>query len=104
MNEIYNLESDSSLLDELWNCIRNRDVEQKFLYQWNWASLYYLQKHSNKMYNGLTLEKEDFLSFFKKNIENLDKKLDIISFEIVYSICMIVIYWDDPTMKLNFKL
>lgn len=80
MDTIYNLESDSSMLDELWDCIRNRNIEQKFLYQWDWAELYYLQKHSNKMYTGHTLEKNDFLDFYKKNIEiNSSWNLDIIS-------------------------
>lgn len=79
MDQIYHLDSDSSILDELWNCIRNRNIEQKFIYQGDWAKLYYLQKHSNKMYTSCTLKQQDFLSFFENNIHINSEKLQLIS-------------------------
>jgi hypothetical protein len=33
MSEIYTLDSDALLLDELAEGIRNREIEQKFVYQ-----------------------------------------------------------------------
>lgn len=67
MNEIYHLDSDWSLLDELSDGLRNRNISQKFIYQDDWADLYYDDKYSDTVYMDGTLEKEDFLSFLQKN-------------------------------------
>ncbi len=79
MDQIYNLDSDSSLLDQLSIWIRNRDIEQKFIYQWDWAKLYYQQKNSNQLYTNCTLEKKDFLTFLNNEVILSWKKVAIIS-------------------------
>ena len=79
MNQIYHLDSDSSLLDELSNWIRNRCIDQKFIYQGTWAELYYLDKSNDSAYTEDTLEKEDFLNFLKQEHILWTKKTAIIS-------------------------
>lgn len=79
MAKIYNLDSDSSILDELSSCIRNREINQKFLYINNWAKLYYKEKTSNQVYNKETLTNKDFLDFFEKNQLHYDGKSTMIS-------------------------
>jgi hypothetical protein len=49
MDNIYNLISDWDLLDELADYIRNRNLEQKFLYLNNGSDLYY-QKIDRKTF------------------------------------------------------
>jgi hypothetical protein len=67
-DKIYNIDSDSSLLEELSNWIRLRSIEQKYIYQWEWAKIYYEDKSSNPMYVGETLVNYDFNQFMNKNI------------------------------------
>lgn len=70
----YNLISDSELVDELATCFRNRNIDQKFLYQWEWAESYYKLIDSDKLYkskNSLSLE-DDMLIFWEENCFNTD--------------------------------
>ena len=55
MSEIYTLDSDALLLDELAEGIRNREIEQKFVYQWKWAQLYYDLKQKSDIYDEYTI-------------------------------------------------
>lgn len=41
---IYSLVSDSHIKSDLSHCLKNRSLEQKFLYHWIWAELYYEYK------------------------------------------------------------
>lgn len=70
MEQIYTLDSDSSLLDQLAEWIRNRSIDQKFMYQWKWADLYYEDISDNTVYTSSELTNEDFLKFYKKNLSN----------------------------------
>lgn len=78
MDEIYRLDSDAALQEELSECIKNRQIEQKFIYQWVWADLYYDDIIKNKIYTESDLSNKCFLDFFNKNIWN-NKEIDLIS-------------------------
>jgi len=58
---IYNIISDSDITSEISQCLRNRYLDQKFLYDWEAASLYY------KFY-----EEDPLFTHSKKNSDELD--------------------------------
>ncbi|MCP4522988.1 MAG: L-histidine N(alpha)-methyltransferase [Candidatus Gracilibacteria bacterium] len=78
MKEIYNIDSDASLFEELSNGIRLRSIEQKFIYQGEGAKIYYQDKSSNPVYIGETLVNSDFNNFVNNNID-LKNKISLIS-------------------------
>ena len=78
-NYIYKLDSDSSILENLSNGILNREIEQKFIYQWKWAKLYYEDKETNPMYVGESLESKDFIKMWNKNIKSTNEHIAFIS-------------------------
>ena len=73
MSEIYTLDSDALLLDSFSECIRNREIEQKYIYfgqGWEW---YYDWENNFKYKNEKWFNPDDFKSFFDKaqmNSEN----------------------------------
>ena len=78
-SKIYNIDSDPTLLEELSAWIRNRKISQKFIYQWEWAKLYYKDKYSNPMYNKESLQLYDFSNFINNKIKIKNKKIALIS-------------------------
>lgn len=78
MNQIYNLISDAALSDELSYCLRNRTLEQKFLYMNKWASSYYDIVNTDGVYYG-SYPYELFVDFWKKHIFYKNKNMAIIS-------------------------
>jgi len=66
---IYSIISDSDINSELTSCFKNRTLEQKFLYHWKWAELYYEYKDNKDV---LMSHKEDvddinLINFWLKN-------------------------------------
>ncbi len=78
MNNIYNLISDWQLNDELSYCIRNRILEQKFLYLNNWADCYYDIVNTDDIYYQ-DYPYSLFIDFWMKNIFSKDKKIALVS-------------------------
>jgi len=78
MSEIYTLDSDALLLDELAEGIRNREIEQKFVYQWKWAQLYYDLKQKSDIYDEYTINIKEFVNSLSSIITK-DKDQTIIS-------------------------
>lgn len=80
MQDIYNMISDSELMDELADCFRKRSLEQKFLYLQQWASKYYDDKNNDEIYwTADCLGTQDIIDFWQKYIFNKKKKTAIIS-------------------------
>jgi len=67
MENIYKLDSDSDVLDELWTWLRNRNIEQKFIYFWEWGKLYYQWKFDYNEKNKTEFLNQNFLDFLEKN-------------------------------------
>lgn len=70
MEQVYNLISDGELIEELSANVRNRNLEQKFLYLSQGASLYNQNKQDNKeVIGGLSkfIEHTDICEFGKKH-------------------------------------
>lgn len=63
MDNMYTLVSDSELNEELANSLLNRTLEQKFLYLWDWAELYYKNKDTDKVYLDSNITADDILDF-----------------------------------------
>ncbi len=78
MSQVYNLISDWDLNDELSYCLRNRDLEQKFLYMDDWAYCYYNVVEKDKIYYW-SYSHNNFLDFWLKNIFLKNKNITIIS-------------------------
>jgi len=78
---IYSIASDSEISSWLTNCLKNRSLEQKFLYHWKWANLYYeykgnwdvLMKDENK------IKDINLFNFWLKNCFEKNKKITLIS-------------------------
>ena len=69
---VYSIISDSDIVSEISQCLRNRILDQKFLYDWKSAELYYkfyeedpLFSHNQKN-NLLNINKFGFKNCFKK--------------------------------------
>ncbi len=78
MDQIYNLISDGTLSDELSYCLRNRTLEQKFLYMNTWAWTYYdIVKVDNIYHESYPLNL--FIDFATKNVFSTDKTMALIS-------------------------
>ena len=77
-NQIYNLISDATLSDEFSYCLRNRTLEQKFLYLQNWAKDYYDVVNTDKVYYG-KYPYDLFVDFGTKYVLSKDKKMAVIS-------------------------
>jgi len=77
-NQIYNLISDAALSDEFSYCLRNRTLEQKFLYMQKWATNYYDVVNTDEVYYG-SYPYELFVDFGSKYIFSKTKKMAIIS-------------------------
>ncbi len=77
-NQIYNLISDATLSDEFSFCLRNRTLEQKFLYMQGWAANYYDVVNTDKVYYS-AYPYDLFVDFGTKYIFSKDKKMAIIS-------------------------
>ncbi|MFA7298813.1 MAG: L-histidine N(alpha)-methyltransferase [Candidatus Absconditabacterales bacterium] len=78
MNQIYNLISDATLSDELSYCLRNRTLEQKFLYFNTGANRYYDIVGTDKVYYS-SYPYKLFVDFGTKYVFPKDKKMAIIS-------------------------
>lgn len=78
MNQIYNLISDWDLNDELSYCLRNRTLEQKFLYMNNWANRYYDIVNTDNVYYWL-YPHSLFVDFWEKHIFHKNKNISIVS-------------------------
>ncbi len=78
MNSIYNLISDWDLNDELSYCLRNRTLEQKFLYMNTWASRYYDIVQTDSVYYWAYPYKL-FIDFGMKNVFHKNKNIAIVS-------------------------
>ena len=78
MNNIYNLVSDWEIMDELADCIRNRSLDQKFLYFNNWAKWYYERASRNAFIDKL-LSVNKLFEFGIKNNFNKWEKIAFIS-------------------------
>lgn len=67
--ELYNLISDDNLRDELVRCLRNRTMEQKFLYLNDGAKNYYDVKNVDPFTHSETsLSTEDFVEFGRSQV------------------------------------
>ncbi len=77
-DQIYNLISDGALNDELSYCLRNRTLEQKFLYLNTWAGTYYDIVKVDNIYHEM-YPHNLFIDFATKNIFSKNKKTAIIS-------------------------
>lgn len=78
MDQIYNLISDGTLSDELSYCLRNRTLEQKFLYMNTWANSYYNIVKVDNIYHE-SYPRTLFIDFATKNILSKNKKIALIS-------------------------
>lgn len=78
MNKIYNLISDWQLNDELSYCLRNRTLEQKFLYMNTWADRYYDIVDTDDVYYK-AYPYELFVDFWLKNVFSKNKNMAIVS-------------------------
>ncbi len=76
-NQIYNLISDATLSDEFSFCLRNRTLEQKFLYL-QWANNYYDVVDTDKVYYA-SYPYELFVDFGTKYVFSKNKKMAVIS-------------------------
>jgi len=78
---IYSITSDSEISSGLTNCLKNRSLEQKFLYHWEWANLYYeykdnwdvLMKDENK------IKDINLFNFWIKHCFEKNKKITLVS-------------------------
>ena len=77
-NQIYNLISDATLSDEFSFCLRNRTLEQKFLYMQKWATNYYDVVHTDEVYYS-AYPHQLFVDFGTKHVFFKNKKMAIIS-------------------------
>lgn len=64
---IYSLVSDSNIKSDLSDCFKNRNLEQKFLYHWKGANLYYKYKDEKDLLMSKTDQDLDIFSFWLKN-------------------------------------
>jgi hypothetical protein len=78
MNKIYNLISDWELNDELSYCLRNRTLEQKFLYLNGGAEFYYDIVNTDDVYY-LSYKYDLFTEFWLKNIFSKNKHIAMVS-------------------------
>jgi len=117
MKQIYNLISDWNLNDELSYCLRNRSLEQKFLYMNNWANNYYDIVNTDDVYY-ISYPHSLFVDFWLKNIFSKNKNIAVISlwcgnsdiesfiFENLEKDFKINYYWVDsskPMLELSIK-
>ncbi len=77
-NQIYNLISDAALSDEFSYCLRNRILEQKFLYMQKGATNYYDVVNTDEVYYG-EYPYDLFVDFGTTYIFSRKKKMAIIS-------------------------
>ena len=66
MKEIYNLISDGVLANELASGLRNRKLEQKFLYLNKWWDHYYNFKEADKVDEESNFTAEDLIEIWIK--------------------------------------
>ncbi len=78
---IYSIISDSKVSEELSSCLKNRNLEQKFLYHWKWADLYYDYKdHKDELMHEEEEDNEiNIPEFWHKNCFLWDKRISLIS-------------------------
>ena len=76
-NQIYNLISDATLSDEFSFCLRNRTLEQKFLYL-QWAKNYYDVVDTDEVYYA-SYPYELFVNFWIKYVFSKHKRMAVIS-------------------------
>jgi len=79
MKEIYNLISDWVLANELANWLRNRKLEQKFLYLNKWWNHYYNFKQSDKVYEESNFTNDDLIKLWINWNVSKDEHTAIIS-------------------------
>ncbi len=79
--EIYSIISDSEISSGLTNCLKNRTLEQKFLYHWEWAKLYYEYKDNSDilMKNENKVKDINLFEFWLKNCFLKGKEISLIS-------------------------
>jgi len=76
---IYSIVSDSTIRSDLSNCFKNRTLEQKFLYHWKWAKLYYDYKDNKDILMKDNNKDIDIFSFWMKNCFIKDSSITLIS-------------------------
>ncbi len=64
---VYSLISDSKIKSDLSDCFKNRILEQRFLYHWKWANLYYEYKDKKDILMSSEKKDIDIFSFWLKN-------------------------------------
>lgn len=66
-DDIYNLISDININDQFVECFKIRELDQKLLYLWKWANLYYIDKNVDNTYdyNWITKKMLDRLNVCK---------------------------------------
>ena len=77
MENIYSLVSDDKFIDEFIKWMRNREVDQKFLYQWDVASSYYENSLNSKSFSKTT---EFICDFGNEKIIGKENEVAMISF------------------------
>ena len=78
---IYSITSDSEISSGLTNCLKNRSLEQKFLYHWKWADLYYEYKENSDalMKESNNIKDISLFDFWVKNCFVKNNKVVLIS-------------------------
>lgn len=79
MDTIYNLISDGDLTDELATQIRNRSLEQKFLYLDEGASMYYICKNMDSIYDVAHFSIDEIISFGMTELLKKQEKIAFVS-------------------------
>jgi len=76
---IYSIISDLTIQSDLSNCFKNRTLEQKFLYQWKWAALYYEYKDNKDILMSDESKDIDIYWFWLKNCFSKEKGITLVS-------------------------
>jgi len=80
MSQIYSLVSDDTFIEEFTKSLRNRELDQKFLYQWDVAELYYQNTLDSESFAQEDKTAYNFTTWFaKENIFNSKEKTAFIS-------------------------
>lgn len=79
MDYIYNLLSDGKLTDDLSNWLRNRNLEQKLLYLWEWANLYYIDKEEDEVYINSKFSTKELVNLWLDDKFDTNDNITIIS-------------------------
>jgi len=76
---IYSIISDSKIQSDLSDCFKNRNLEQKFLYHWKWAKLYYNYKDNKDILMKWNNKDIDIFEFWIKNCFKKEWSISLVS-------------------------